>query len=143
MNNADLSRNAVKSHLIASFQTLHRIRDELLELLEPGDHPPPTRRDFGADLVRLQEYLIDELRWLKSIDDQVQGNRLRLMVDPRLGYLRRYGAELGETMKTLNAAIKSPMKVTTYGRVQHVEAFMPLGVAILRILALEQEARRL
>lgn len=113
----DLSRSAVKSHVLASFQTLHRLRDELLAGVKEG------RLD---GLVSLQQHLIAEVEWLTAAKPRVDARRK--------AFLHAYAVQVLALMTAINVvATQRPIDPARFRRV---------GVMHLALLAHEQRARR-
>jgi hypothetical protein len=133
------TRNAIKSHLLASFQSVHRIRNEILESLQPG-----RQAELGPALERMSAHLHGELQWLQALGEVPS----HLVGSPRAQLLTLYGEDAALALKSLAAAVTAiragrvEVDLTNPARPQ-ATPFMPFGVAMLRLLAREHGVRQL
>lgn len=117
---------ALKSHLGASFQTLHRLRAAMLAAVAPGGDParlPGVLSDIAAHLTA-------EGAWLDGLDPVPE----TLRRSDRARFLALWGHQVVATAQALTLATETPVAA------ERMEAF---GVSLLQLLAREQGAREL
>lgn len=134
------SRNAVKSHLMASFQKMTRLRGDLLEATE-------GRGDLAKVVLQIGDHLATEYRWLAGLGDVP----VLLRNSSRARLLRDYGAIVAGTQQALVAALQTDTKAPgAFDRATTDKpdgparvAFLAFGQTFLGLLTLQVQAREL
>jgi hypothetical protein len=135
-----VSSIAVKAHLFVAFEALHRHRDRLGDV---GSRPPEDAGDtLGQALAALQQQLIGELRWLHAIAPGIDSGLL-LAGDGQRPFLKRYGTEIAYLAGALKAAVDAGPVSADHDRAAHASGWTRVTTGIVRLLALEAEARQL
>lgn len=121
MNNP-VARNALKSRVMASFQTVYRLRGDLLDVESPK---------WSASVIALNRHLVSEIEWLRGIEPLMDARE----GDPRKPFVVRYARSVAVLLRALSEAVKK--------RPVNPKLFEPVGTELLAFLALEGEGRRL
>lgn len=111
-----IPRSVIKGHVVATFQTLHRLRGDMLDASQRGD-----ALALGAVLVKFSDALASEYLWLNGKDENLRAAPI----------LYRYRDLIGRAMAHLAAG----------ARERTIESFKPFGVELVALLSLERDIR--
>lgn len=136
-----VSRYGLKVHLKASYQQLHRHVDDLTA--QYGPDVPAGWPSLGRRLAALQQHLLAELRWLRSIAPSADSTAVVFGDAGRRAFLKRYSSELIYLARALKAAVAAGPVRDDYPLEQYEKTWRRVSTGVVRVLALEDEARQL
>lgn len=123
---AGWTRNGLKSHLGATYQSLHRLRQEMLGAAQPGR----PLAGLASVMGRIAGVLNAEAVWLRSLDP--------VPVSLRSSSRANFMAEYARYVSAAAAALADGL---TQGESFEPDKFAPFGEALLVILATEGQMR--